>query len=100
MKTIREKAARARTLVDAAGVFEQTYGLSLEELHWLYQQPCWKHAALGGNRWGSISAAVRDLVAAMAIETDRRIEELLKSIPEMKHNTGTVEEKLRGLKGP
>jgi hypothetical protein len=97
MAKIRQKAAAAVTAEVAAAIFEGEFRIGLAELEGLYRAPCWKGSSLGGNRWAPICAQVRELVKALQLGDDLRASGLLRTIPEMRHNTGTVESKLKGL---
>ena len=76
---------------------ERHCGLTLAELEVLYRAPVWKALAYGGNKWGAICAAVCEFAEAAERGDRDRCVELLDLIPKLRHNTGPVEEKLRGL---
>jgi len=75
-------------------------GLLLWDLEALFGNPHWTHSSVGGNRWREIARAVIDLLEAAVSAVSPSVEDaarLLKEIPLMHHNNGTVEEKLADL---
>jgi hypothetical protein len=98
MAGVREKAAHCQTARDAAQVFQNEYGLGLEELFALYREPCWKGSLYGGNKWAPICSKLISLLEAIESGDARKGSQFLKEIIKMEHNTGTVEQKLKKLK--
>lgn len=98
MEKVRVEASWASRAADAAAVFAKHYTLTLDDLQALYEMPCWKGSAFGGNRWAPICERVRKLVACYDAGGHKSCERLLREILEMEHNTGIVREKLRLLK--
>ena len=98
MARVRDIAVDADSAEGAASVFKMEYGLSLDDLSHLNEQSFWKGSAYGGNRWAPICKSVLELVEAMTEGDSCRSELLLKDIPKMPHNTGTVVAKLSDLK--
>jgi hypothetical protein len=97
MAGIRTDAARGDGAPAVVEVFEQRFGLTLVELEALYHAPIWKASAYGGNRWAPICVAIRDLAKAIERCEVGRTADLLGAIPRLRHNTGTVGEKLARL---
>ena len=98
MARVRDNAVNADSAEGAASVFKKEYGVNLDDLLHLYEQSFWKGSAYGGNRWAPICKSVLELVEAMTDGDGCRSELLLKDIPKMSHNTGTVVAKLSDLK--
>lgn len=98
MAKVRTRALRAPTAGDVVAVFREQHGLSLDELLQLYQAPFWKDStSVGGNKWGAITAKVRDLVQSYDAANERRTGQLVDELLQMEHNTGLVEKKLQDL---
>jgi hypothetical protein len=89
---IAAKKARSATAVEA--VFQQRFGLGLEDLEALFENRHWRHSASGGNRWAGITRALIDLRDAIDCQNTRIVSELVATIPQMPHNTGDVRSKL------
>lgn len=84
---------------DVLSSFEQKFGQNLESLVAMFSNSNWKHAAFyGGNAWARIGQTVIDLVFAFQEGDYERISLLRNKLQDEKHNTGTVKEKLEGLK--
>ncbi len=99
MKRIRSRAVKAGTVEGAVSVFEETFGLSLQDLIRLYEMPIWKDTLYGGNKWAGISSKIWDLVQAMESGMDLQAQLIYREVTGMYHNTGrTVTEKLHSLK--
>lgn len=97
MATIRSKARRSATAEDAATVFLKHYGLGLEELCRLYENPGWRHSRLGGNKWAAIAAKVREAVEVVDSGDETCIHHFFEELARMRHNTGTLGRKLKQL---
>jgi hypothetical protein len=98
LQSLRQTAVQTESARTASGVFEQRFGVSLEELVDLYEDQHWKHAPLyGGSAWAPVTRAVIDLQQALDASDLPRSRELLLSIPAMNHNNGQVGEKLHEL---
>ena len=98
MAQVRDKAARAKTPVDAAMVFQEVYDLTLNDLQQLYRQPFWRHSPTGGNKWSDITKAVENLMTCMVSGQSAPAIALICEILDMRHNTGLVRAKLECLK--
>jgi hypothetical protein len=75
-------------------------GLLLWDLEVLFGNPHWTHSSVGGNRWREIARAVIDLLEAAVSAISPSVDDaarLLREIPLMRHNTGTVGDKLADL---
>jgi hypothetical protein len=97
IQSIRVVAKGEASAAAVESVFCRHFGVSLEDLRVLYENPHWKAGAFGGNRWADIVRGVttwRD-----AIDTGDAIasDSLCSEVRAMPHNTGTVEVKLRDL---
>jgi hypothetical protein len=98
MQDLRIEARRRGSARAAANVLARRFGLSLEDLVELYEDKNWKDAqSVGGYPWLKITRSVIELRDALDRNDERLVERLLAAIPDMSHNTGRVEEKLRGL---
>lgn len=97
IQPVRKEAAAAPSASKAAEAFVKRFAADLTQLIALYDNPHWKSSCLGGNAWGTITRAVRDLRDALDARDRQRSTELLASLPAMWHNTGRVSEKLTGL---
>ncbi len=95
----RAKGRECSSAKDAERVFRRRFAVGLEDLDTLYAHPGWKHSKLGGNRWLGIAAAVIQLRESIETDDTQAQQELLASIPDMRHNTGGVAAKLRDLDG-
>ena len=83
-------------------LFELRFRLSLGQLVELFDNPGWKHSPLGGNQWRDTTRAVAELRdalghAAIGFDDPEHAARLLRDLPEMRHNTGSVRDKLRDL---
>ena len=99
-KQIQPARAKARAGSSAAGAeqaFARRYGVTLSELSEVFRNPNWKHSAIGGNRWATITDKVlrlKDSVDGGSPEASS----LAEAISKIKHNTGrTVHFKIQEL---
>ena len=99
MGKLRNKAASFSQISEIRNLFQNVYGISIEELLILYQEPCWKGSLYGGNKWAPICSKIIELLEAIESGDNLKSSKLFAIIPKMEHNTGTVEKKLRRLKG-
>lgn len=97
MAPIRADAAQLGTAQAAADLFTVRYECPIEQLIELYRNPRWRSSAYGGNPWAEIAEAVHDLQRALDDGDEDQVSGLLLSLPEMRHNTGVVGEKLDAL---
>jgi hypothetical protein len=93
------RGGRAGHGAGASDLFTARFECSTEELIELYRNPHWRSSAYGGNPWAEITRAVCDLQRALDESDTGEVSRLLRSLPEMRHNTGAVGEKL-GWLGP
>lgn len=96
---IQQRAAEAESAKAAEDPMRENYGCSLDELHAMFEHQAWKRLPMyGGARWAAIAKAVIELRDAIDAKDDAAVERLLREIPAMRHNSGTVEHKLASLK--
>jgi len=93
----RAAAKEARSARAAEAVFEKRFGVGLEDLEVLFENPNWKHSKLGGNRWASVTRAVIGLRDAIDQQDVKTAAELVEGILCMRHNTDGVKSKLSDL---
>jgi len=99
MQSLRIKAAGVKPGTPVSAVFEGAYGLRVCDLAELFERPIWKNSSTGGNAWGGIARKVQAALDAYAEDRQGECEVLVDKIVRMRHNTGTVAEKLCKLKG-
>ena len=80
-----------------SNLFTARFECSIEQLIELYRNPHWRSSAYGRNPWAESTGAVCDLQRALDERDTDEVSRLLLSLPEMRHNTGAVGEKLDGL---
>jgi len=98
MQVIRRRARSSESPASAVAVFEDHFGVSLEALMAMYQDPNWKHAkAYGGNAWAGITQLVLLLSQALERFDEAQADRLILELAAASHNTGKVAEKLRKL---
>jgi hypothetical protein len=98
LQPLRQTAVQAEDAGTASRIFEQRFGVSLEDLVDLYEDQHWKHAPMyGGSAWAPVARAVIDLREALDCSDRPRARKLLLSISAMNHNNGQVGEKLHEL---
>ena len=78
-------------------VFRRRFGLSMEDLVALSEDPHWSGTQRGGNRWVQIDRALIQLGAAIDQKDEKSTTELLERLPSMQHNTASLGEKLKSL---
>lgn len=66
MRRAREVASNAQSAVAVAGIFEAQYGIRLEDVYRMFEQPIWKHSARGGNVWARIAQKLLSLLEEWA----------------------------------
>ena len=93
---MREAARQCASGKTAETVFRDRFKVSLEDLVGLYGHPGWRHAR-GGNQWSEITLAIIVLRDSIDQGDAARVTELLYAIPNLRHNTGTVNSKIGGL---
>lgn len=98
--TIQQRAAEVATAAAAAYIFKTDLGCSPDELSTLFANAAWKRTArYGGPLWAAISNEVAELGVAIDRDDEAASEKLVAEINAMRHNSGTVHDKLAGLKG-
>jgi hypothetical protein len=99
MQSLRTKAASVKPGTSISTVFEGAYELRVSDLAELFERPIWKNSSRGGNAWGGIARKVQATLNAYADDRQDACTALVSEIVRMRHNNGTVEEKLSKLKG-
>jgi hypothetical protein len=95
----QQRAAEAESAKAAASAMSEAYGCSLDELRAMFEHQAWRRLPMyGGARWAAITKAVIELRDAIDSKDDAAVERLLREVPAMRHNSGTVEHKLATLK--
>ena len=87
----------ARRWAEVKGLFRRKFGLGLEELVVLFENPHWKHSARGGNQRANITRATVELCRPLDSGNTNEASVLVPRIRGMQHNTGFVGNKLRHL---
>lgn len=96
---VQQRAAEAESAKAAEAVMSESYGCSLDEVRAMFEHQAWKRLPMyGGARWAAIAKAVIELRDAIDAKDDAAAERLLKDIPAMRHNSGSVEHTLASLK--
>lgn len=95
IQPLLQSAAASKSATDAEKAFQRRFGISLEGLVELSRHPGWKSSKFGGNRWAEIDSALIELRDAIDARTNT--DALFDQVAGMKHNTGTVREKLAKL---
>jgi hypothetical protein len=98
LEPFRLEAARASSARAAEQVFQKRFRLSLEELVTLSEDPHWSGTQIGGNRWALIDRTIIELRNAIDNREESRASELLVLLPSIRHNTGTLGDKLETLR--
>jgi hypothetical protein len=97
---VQQRASEAESAAAAAEVFKADLGCAADDLLTLFENPAWKRIPqYGGQRWAAIAKRVADLGAAIGRDDDAAAREIADAIESMRHNSGTVREKLARLKG-
>jgi hypothetical protein len=94
---LRRQAANASSAQEAENVFRRKFGLSLEDLAALSENPHWSGSQRGGSRWVLIDRALIELRRAIDEKDEKRTSELLEQLPVMPHNTGFLADKLKSF---
>lgn len=96
LRRIAQKCVEAKA---AEMVFRDRFKVSLEDLADLYGHAGWRDSARGGNRWSEITLKIIELRDSLDQAEDERVAQLLDCIPNMRHNTGSVNSKIGHLDG-
>ncbi len=98
LQTFRKAAANKPSAKAAEEVFKIQFGITVEQLLALFENPNWRHAPMrGGNPWANITRAVIELRNALEQRDRKEASRLLHLIPLLPHSTGMLGEKLRTL---
>ncbi len=97
---VQQRASEAESTAAAAEVFQSELGCSAGDLPPLFENPAWRRVPqYGGQRWAAIAKRVAELGDAIARDDEAAGREIADAIESMRHNSGTVHEKLARLKG-
>ena len=97
LQPLRCDATRARSAQHVEAIFSHKFGLSLEDLVALSDNPNWKGTPFGGNRWADIDRALVELMSAIDGNDEELVDKLFQELPIMCHNRGRLGEKLKSL---
>lgn len=98
VQNTRRRALSTNTADQACRVFGHQFGIGLDQLVTLYENPDWKHAKLhGGNAWASITRMVIGLAKAIDQSDQVSVEMHLSDLKKASHNKGTLMTKLMEL---
>jgi hypothetical protein len=96
---IQQKSAAAASVTEAEDVFKEDLGCSLQELAPMFESKEWHRVpGYGGPRWAAIAKSVIALAEAINKKDEGAASKLTAEIPAMRHNTGSVKDKLAKLK--
>jgi hypothetical protein len=93
LQSIRQKAGKSEQADQELHLFEERFGLGLQDLVELFENGRWRASAFGGNKWKDITTAVKEL--SVILEGADR---LAQHISEMPHNTTALTGKNVGAK--
>jgi hypothetical protein len=97
---VQQGATEAESASAAADVFMSELGCSAADVSSLFENPGWKRIPQhGGQRWAAIAKRAAELGAAIDRDDETAAKEIAAAIESMRHNSGTVHEKLARLKG-
>ncbi len=97
---VQQRASEAESAIAAAEVFKTDLGCSADDLATLFENPAWRRVPqTGGQRWAAIVKRVAELGDAIGRDDEAAAREIAGAIESMRHNSGTVHEKLARLKG-
>jgi predicted component of type VI protein secretion system len=95
----QQRAAEAASAKDADAIFVESFRCAPADVAAMFTSPAWKRIPMyGGARWAAIARAVVELGALIDAGSDgagAKIDEIMA----MRHNTGSVRDKLARLKG-
>ena len=98
MSKIREKASTFKNTNEIVILFQKNYGIKINELLDLFNEPCWRNTQYGGNKWAPICSKIIELLNTMNSESSTKTAQITYDILLMDHNTGYVAKKLHELK--
>lgn len=88
----------AKDVVASEKIMEQSWGVTLEDLHGLFLNPCWDGRQFGGRRWAVITDKVLQVRDALRNGKPSEAARLISQALALRHNGGgTVEQKLQIL---
>ena len=98
IQSTRQKGHRTSSPDELLLIFRNRFGVGLEDLKEMFENPNWKHARLyGGNAWARIVKDVIQFAQAVKIDDEERQQDLLNKLKEARHNTGELQSKLEEL---
>ncbi len=98
LQSVRQGARCSSTAREAARLFEERLGHTLEDLQLLYENPNWKDAdAIGGHAWRRVTALVSALGDAIDQKDSTEIGRSCDGLLQARHNNGVLREKIREL---
>jgi hypothetical protein len=97
IQPLRQEAGKVQSGKEVEFVFEQQFGLTLDDLVVLYSCTGWKGTLYGGNAWLPIAHKVKEVRDLLDSGREEDANRLMDLILEMPHNTGKVSEKIRNL---
>jgi hypothetical protein len=98
LQPIRQKADKSEKAAQVLHLFEERFGLGLQDLVELFENGGWRASAFGGNKWKDITGAVKELSGILDGPEVDRAHRLVQHISEMPHNTTAVAGKNVGAK--
>jgi hypothetical protein len=93
----RKYAGQSKTAENAALVFAKRLRVSLDDLVLLYENPLWVGRNVGGPNWAALTSKVRELIQVKTAGDAAQVDRLYQEILGLRHNTGTVQQKLTRL---
>lgn len=97
IRPIRERAAASASGEDAARVFEEEYSVPFSDLTDVFEAIGQTARTVGGEKWMMIAAEVSKLIGTFDGMSNFDLHIELKRIESLKHNTGSLHEKLLTL---
>jgi hypothetical protein len=95
---LQTRAAETESAAAAANVFTEHFGCSVDDLATLFENSGWRHVpGCGGARWAAIATSVAG-VGRLIDAADDSAADRVGEIESMRHNSGSVREKLARLK--
>ncbi len=96
---LQKKAAAAASAAEAQAAFHESFGCSMADLVTLFGHEAWHRVpGYGGPRWAAIAKSVAALAEAIEKKDEAEVSRQIGEILAMRHNTGTVRDKLAKLK--
>jgi hypothetical protein len=97
---VQQRCVEPASAKEIETAFAREFGCNLEDLHALFTNQAWKRLPQsGGPPWAAIAQAVARLRDALQAGNAPEAVKLAGEISTMHHNSGTVRDRLAGLKG-